>query len=228
MKTRKQMPSGLYELLDEPPADWIREKIAELLHRRGAGCERLAAELLIQFAKRDLDADPGDPRLRVWHDLVLDLRATIEASAAAEAEMLAMFADLLEKTIRLAARNPADQLVSRPSSRRVLLALHERGGLECSFAEVREASGMSQSHFSNVVRILRAAGVAESNLDRGSGREKRLSLTIKGLALIASDSRRRPSRAELPKVSVESEPAPRARDRHPAPRTVVYDMLEAA
>lgn len=154
-----------------------------------------SALLIAGVARREAERDGDVPQLRQWHALLLDSAAAVREHSDELAQALSSAADAVRRTISLAARNPADQLASRPTSRRVLLAIHDLGGAGCPMTKVREKAEQSQTHFSNVLRPLRSAGLVTSEADPADGRERRLSLTDAGRAAIAGHLRGRTARA---------------------------------
>jgi DNA-binding transcriptional ArsR family regulator len=153
--------------------DLVRAQMAAAIESGDARTIDASALLIAGVARREAERDGDMPHLRQWHALLLDAAAGVRGLSSDVGQVLTAAADAVRRTISLAARNPADQLAIRPTSRRVLLALHELGGVGCSMTEVREKAEQSPTHFSNVLRPLRSAGLVTSEAFADCGRARR-------------------------------------------------------
>lgn len=146
-----------------------------------------AVDIVKHAALQAARSSPAGPDLRDWQHLALDLEAALidaEPELAAIAERLARE---LRSVVAMASRNPADQLAARPASRRVLLALLELGD-GARLARVRERSGHSSQHLSNILKALTAHGFVNVFSDEQDGRGRRLSLTEEGRRAISREA----------------------------------------
>jgi len=170
----------------------LRQQMAEAVARGDPHLVTVLATIISSLARGETEKDGPNPRLREWQALALDAAAAARAIAPAAAAELARAAAAVRHMIMLAVRNPASQLASRPTSRRVLQAIQQLGGVLCAQTRVRELSDQTPTHFSNTLKILRAAGLVVSESDRADGRERRLSLTSEGRTALAAHGGERP------------------------------------
>jgi DNA-binding MarR family transcriptional regulator len=148
---------------------------------------RLALDAVRHAALQAAQSSPAAPDLRDWQLLAIDLEAAlrgVDEGLADEAEILA---SELRSVVAMAARNPADQLAARPASRRVLLALQELGE-GARLSKVKECSGHSSQHLSNILKALTAHGLVEIATDENDGRGRRLTLTPVGRRAINKEA----------------------------------------
>lgn len=170
--------------------DWTRQMARRLIEKPEPETE-IAYELVAEGAEEAMGASPAGPDLRGWQSLATDLSSALRPHDADRAERARLLAGRLRALIGLMARAPVERLAVRPTSRRVLVAIAELGGTDCTLAEVRKHTGLSQSHMSNVVRALSAHGLIEVASDVKDGRGRRLSVTSAGrTAMGRADVRR--------------------------------------
>jgi len=151
----------------------------------------IAYELVAEGAEEAMGASPAGPDLRGWQSLATDLASALRPHDADLAERARVLAGRLRALVGLMARAPVERLAVRPTSRRVLDAILQIGGTDCTLAEVRKRTGLSQSHMSNVIRALSAHGLIEIASDVKDGRGRRLSVTSTGrTAMGRADVRR--------------------------------------
>jgi DNA-binding MarR family transcriptional regulator len=143
----------------------------------------VAVEFTMHCANQCLVENPTDPELREWHELLRDIAAGLEDERDDLATCLSTLAGRIYAAVRLATRNPVDVIADRPPARQLLDALYAMGdGAEQS--AVRTRTGHSQSHFSNILSLLKGYGLVVSTTSPGSGRNRCLSLTEKGRNLL--------------------------------------------
>lgn len=147
----------------------------------------LALDAVRHAALQAARSSPAAPDLRDWQLLALDLEAALRGSDQSLADQAEALASELRSVVTMAARNPADQLASRPASRRVLLALQELGD-GARLSKVKERSGHSSQHLSNILKALTAHGFVEVTTDELDGRGRRLSLTQEGRRAISQEA----------------------------------------
>lgn len=165
--------------------DSVREAARLLISVPGGASAAL--DVVSHAALQTARSTPAGPDLRDWQHLALDLEAAlgdIDPDLACKAEQLAIE---LRSVVAMASRNPADQLAARPASRRVLLALLELGD-GARLGRVRERSGHSSQHLSNILKALTAHGFVEMVMDEQDGRGRRLSLTDEGRRAISKEN----------------------------------------
>lgn len=168
-----------------------REKTATLARREcneaidsgsGAAVE-VAVKFTLHCASQCLDENPTNPELREWHELLRDIAAGLEGERDDLVAYLSALADRIYAAVRLATRNPVDVIADRPPARQLLEVLYAMGdGAEQS--AVRTRTGHSQSHFSNILSLLKGYGLVVSATSPGSGRNRCVSLTEKGRDLL--------------------------------------------
>lgn len=147
----------------------------------------LAVDAVRHAALQAARSSPAGPDLRDWQLLALDLEAALRGSDDGLANEVEALALELRSVVTMAARNPADQLASRPASRRVLMALQELGD-GARLSKVKERSGHSSQHLSNILKALTAHGFVEVTPDEHDGRGRRLSLTPEGRRAISTEA----------------------------------------
>lgn len=147
----------------------------------------LALDAVRHAALQAASSSPVAPDLRDWQHLALDLEAALRGADDELAGQAEALASELRSVVTMAARNPADQLAARPASRRVLLALQELGE-GARLSKVRERSGHSSQHLSNILKALTAHGFVEVSADEQDGRGRRLSLTPEGRRAINQEA----------------------------------------
>lgn len=195
--------------------DWTRQMARRLMEKDAPDVE-IAFELVIEGAEEAMAASPVGPELRGWQSLVTDLASALRPHHAELAERARILAGRLRALVGLIARAPAERLALRPTSRRVLAAILEFGGTDCTLAEVRKRTGMSQSHMSNVVRALSAHRLIQVDPDVRDGRGRRLSVTSAGRTAMGRADMRRGERFDS---YLSGEPA----RRHGATSARSYD-----
>jgi len=159
--------------------DWTRQMARRLVEKPEPDAE-IAFELVAEGAEEAMAASPAGPDLRGWQSLATDLSSALRPHDADLAERARLLAGRLRSLVSLMARAPVERLAVRPTSRRVLAAILELGGTDCTLAEVRRRTGLNQSHMSNVIRALSAHGLIEVESDVRDGRGRRLSATSAG------------------------------------------------
>ncbi len=159
--------------------DWTRQIARKMLERPQPLVE-LVYEIVREQAEEAMGAAPAGPDLRGWQSLATDLASALRPHDVELAERMRLLAGRLRALVGLMARVPTERLAVRPTSRRVLAAIIELGGAGCTLADVREHTGLSQSHMSNVVRALAAHGFIKVEADVRDGRGRRLSVTSAG------------------------------------------------
>lgn len=140
-------------------------------------------EVAISFtqhcAARCLEENATDPTLREWHELLRDIAVGLEDEYPHLAKPLNDLAGKVHTAVRLATRNPIGAIADRPPVRQVLEAIYSLGdGSEQS--DVRARTSQGQSHFSNILSLLKGYGLVSSMPSRSSGRNRCLALTAKG------------------------------------------------
>lgn len=152
--------------------------------------ERPLIELAVGFVRRwaeDLLANrPTSSELRLWHELLLDLAISIEDHLPEHAADLEALANEVYATVVLANRNPVEEIMSRPSARRVLETILALGD-GCAQHDVRERTQYGVSHLSNIIALLRGYNLINSIQDSSDGRVRRLSLTDLGRSKIVME-----------------------------------------
>jgi DNA-binding MarR family transcriptional regulator len=159
--------------------DWTRQTARRLMDKTPPDAE-IAYDMVSEAAEEAMGASPSGPDLRGWQSLATDLASALRIHEPELAERARLLASRLRALIGLMARAPVERLAVRPTSRRVLGAILELGGTDCTLAEVRKRTGLSQTHMSNVVRALSAHGFIELASDVKDGRGRRLSVTSLG------------------------------------------------
>jgi DNA-binding MarR family transcriptional regulator len=161
--------------------DETRRMARALIARGDAEVAAVVLALVSERGSAAMRSSPACPDLRDWQDLADDLEVALEpidVSLAAVARTLALE---LSQAVLMRDRNPASQLARRPTSRRVLKALIDLGGVRCPLAAVRERSHHGPTHFSNTLQALTAHGFVSVEPDSQDGRNKRISITTTGL-----------------------------------------------
>jgi DNA-binding MarR family transcriptional regulator len=207
--------------------DWTRQMARRLMEKAHPDIE-IAFELVAEGAEEAMGASPAGPDLRGWQSLVTDLASALRPHDADLAERASLLAGRLRSLVGLMARAPVQRLAVRPTSRRVLAAILELGGTDCTLANVRKRTGLSPSHMSNVVRALSAHGLIEVEADIRDGRGRRLMVTSAGRTAIGRADVRRGERFDS---YLSDEPARRQRvesARSYEPGLLADDRLEAA
>lgn len=168
-----------------PMVDAVRKILAYLV-RTGESAQLEAAVNLVEARLDQCSQEsPLAENLRPWQLLASDLSLALEAQDARLSERARTVADGFRSIISMMYRNPADSLVLRPASRRVLTALAELGG-RAPAEEVRAKSGHSVTHLSNILKALRGHGVVSEEALPGDRRRKVLQLTDAGRSMIAA------------------------------------------
>lgn len=122
---------------------------------------------------------PLTENLRPWQLLASDLAVALEEVDSTLSQRARAVADQFRSIISMMKRNPANELALRHSSRLVLDALRQLGGRATAEA-VRQVSGHSASHLSNILKPLRGHGLVKEDTDPSDKRRKMLSLTHAG------------------------------------------------
>lgn len=170
--------------------DWTRQMARRLIEKPDPDLQ-MAFDLVAGGAEEAMAGSPAGPDLRGWQSLVTDLSSALRPHDVDLAERARVLAGRLRALIGLMARTPVEKLAVRPTSRRVLSAILELGGTNCTLADVRIHTGLSQSHMSNVVRALSAHGLIDVEADVRDGRGRRLTVTSAGrTAMGRADVRR--------------------------------------
>ncbi len=164
--------------------EWLRERVPAMLEVGGEQQTDFVAHAVEELARAAANERVPEAELRGWHEFLRAVSATMRRRAPEQAARLRSFADELRRDILLASRNPADQLASRPTSRRVLAALLQMGGADCRLADIREVAGQGKTHFSNVLALLKRNGLVTSSGDEADGRRTLLTLTPAGRSAI--------------------------------------------
>lgn len=166
-------------MMNQRRVDWTRQMARRLIEKADPEIS-IAYELVAEGAEEAMGASPAGPDLRGWQSLATDLASALRPLDQEHAERARILAGRLRALIGLVARAPVDRLAVRPTSRRVLSAILELGGTDCTLADVRKRTGLSQTHMSNVVRALSAQGLIGVASDVRDGRGRRLSITSAG------------------------------------------------
>ena len=166
----------------------------------------LALDAVRHAALQAARSSPVAPDLRDWQHLALDLEAALRGADDELASQAEALASELRSVVAMAARNPADQLAARPASRRVLLSLQELGE-GARLSKVKERSGHSSQHLSNILKALTAHGLVEVTADEQDGRGRRLSLTREGRRAINQEAGLTRSIRYRDRISHESAPS---------------------
>lgn len=157
-----------------------RRTARTLIARGDAEVAAVVLDLVAARSMNAMSASPAGEDLADWQLLAEDLEIAlnpIDAELAARARDLARE---LGMSVIMMRRNPASQLAKRPTSRRVLKALLDLGGVRCALADVRERSALGPTHFANILRALTGHGFVLVEPDSQDGRSKRISITPTG------------------------------------------------
>ena len=152
--------------------DWARQLARKLIEKAEPDAE-FAFEMVAEGAEEAMGASPAGPDLRGWQSLATDLASALRPIDPELSERAKVLAGRLRALVGLIARAPVEKLAVRPTSRRVLAAILELGGTNCTLADVRRHTGLSQTHMSNVIRALSAQGLIEVASDVTDGRGRR-------------------------------------------------------
>jgi len=171
----------------------LRRIAAYMLERRDFRGLAIAYDHFLTEARATLNSAARAADLADWQRLALDFEVGLEdvdRDLSADARRLAAE---LYAAISMLERNPADQIGSRPTARKVLEALAALGGVNCSLSNVRQHSGLGQTHLSNILKPLTAHGFITADADPADARGRRLSLTSLGrAALVREEAPERP------------------------------------
>lgn len=189
----------------EDRVSWTRDMSRRLLGMETPDAYRAALDLVRKDAEDAMAKVPAGAGLRSWQALASDLSSALKPKSDALSEEARLLAASIRSFVTMARRNPAEQLPTKPTPRRVLQALLELGG-EASHAVVRERLGYRPAHFSNILKPLSAHGFVRVVADAADAREKRLLITSAGrLAVGRADARRHAYRKSY---VLASEPRP--------------------
>lgn len=192
----------------------------------------LAVGFVRRWASDHLEEQPTSPELRLWHELVLDLAISIEERLPDTAAALESLAAEIYGAVTLANRNPRDEIIWRPTVRRVLEALISLGD-GCTQSDIRAQTGYGVSHLSNIVSLLRGYKMIDSRPDQIDGRSRRLFLTDEGRAHVQLGREfglpEPPSASRLPRVEKIGKTAPSSAETYQPPaRVTVVDRTTFA
>lgn len=143
----------------------------------------VAVNFTLHCAQRCLETNATDPELREWHGLLRDIAVGLGDDHAELVGPLRALAEQIYSAVRLATRNPVEAIADRPPVRLVLETILAMGnGREQS--DVRIRTGQSESHFSNILSLLKGYGLVSSTKSLASGRNRCLALTKQGYDLL--------------------------------------------
>ncbi|ABQ71579.1 hypothetical protein Swit_4962 (plasmid) [Rhizorhabdus wittichii RW1] len=205
--------SAVLEAPPAPPTIPAAESTAALARREcneaiDSGSDTavdVAVNFTLHCAELCLQANPTDPQLRAWHELLRDIAVGLDRGQPELATRLRALAARVHEAVRIATRNPIGVIADRPPARQVLEAIYALGdGSEQS--TVRERTGQSQSHFSNMLSLLKGYGLVHSSTSRTSGRNRCLALTDDGRSLLLAARRDGKLPAEIPEPLPEALP----------------------
>lgn len=197
--------------------------VLEWLVAKGEKSPRLAAIDLLEAHLVDFEANsPITDDLRPWQHLASDLSLALEGSDKASSKRARALADRFRAIITMMSRNPVDELAIRPASRRVLDALVALGG-RAPVERVRQASGHSATHLSNILKALRGHGLVSDESDENDRRRKILVLTAKGRALHDAANAGRRTRETGPTTFVSGIHVLRRPEQSAMKPSTVYD-----
>jgi DNA-binding MarR family transcriptional regulator len=202
--------------------DTVRDAARRLVAVREAGALDAAIALVDQQYQFLAGGCPVTEDLRPWQLLASDLAAALEPFDVARAEQALDLADEIRATVMMIARNPADELALRPASRQVLLALEALGG-RAELAAVRDRSGHSATHLSNILKPLRAHGMVEVELAGDDRRVRTLILTRDGRAAIAGQADKPRARDQAYHTYLDVRPTATSDGTYSASRMAKFD-----
>ena len=157
----------------------VREVIRRLVALERADAREDALSLLMANWNHFMHESPLTEDLRPWQLLASDLAVALDALDAGAAARARAIADEIRSMIMILDRNPVEELALRPASRRVLEALRDLGG-RAEASRVRERSGHSPTHLSNILKALRGHGLVRDEPVPSDQRRKQLVLTDRG------------------------------------------------
>lgn len=212
--------------MSQRKVDWTRH-LARKLIEKSEPEPKFAFEMVADGAEEAMGASPAGPDLRGWQSLATDLASALRPLDPELAERARILAGRLRALVGLIARAPVEKLAVRPTSRRVVAAILELGGTDCTLADVRRRTGLSQTHMSNVVRALSAQGLIEVASDVKDGRGRRLSVTSAGRTAMGRADARLGERFNS-QLSYEPAPSRAASSCSYEPALLTHDGLEDA
>ena len=178
------------EMNFENRVGWTRDMSRRLLGMENPDAYRAALDLVRKDAEDAMAKVPAGAGLRSWQTLASDLASALKPKSDELSEEARLLAASIRSFVTMARRNPAEQLPTKPTPRRVLQALLDFGG-EASHSAVRERLGYKPTHFSNILKPLSAHGFVRVMADAADAREKRLLITSAGrMAVGRADARR--------------------------------------
>ncbi len=172
-------------ILRQRLVDWFRLLARDFLRNQPPNVQA-AFSMVCDGAEAAMAEVPPSPDLRAWHSLVMDLGRALRKHDADLSERARLLAGRLHQFTERLSRAPEARVALRPTSRRVLEAIVAIGGASCTLAAVRQHTGISQTHMSNIVRILAAYGFIAIQADDQDGRGRRLAVTPHGQAAIGN------------------------------------------
>ena len=167
--------------MTERLVDETRRMAKALIGRGDPEISGVVLALVSERGAAAMRSSPACPDLRDWQDLAHDLEVALDPIDASLATAARRLAGDLSRAVLMRNRNPASQLARRPTSRRVLKALIDLGGVRCALADVRERSQHGTTHFSNTLLALTSHGFVSVEPDSQDGRSRRVSITAAGL-----------------------------------------------
>lgn len=175
----EQVVIAITDTAEDKLVDAVRSTLAYLVEdgaydSSAAAVDLIEAQLAVFEAK-----SPLTDNLRPWQLLASDLAVVLEDLDTGLSTRARAVADHFRSIISMMERNPADELALRNSSRLVLSVLLDLGGRAPAEA-VRQLSGHSGSHLSNILKALRGHGLIKEETDLSDKRRKVLLLTETG------------------------------------------------
>lgn len=161
--------------------DWTRQLARRALSLNVPDIQA-AFEIVAEGAENAMAATPTDKDMREWQTLAADVATALKSHDQDLSEQARILAGRLRSSVARVSRAPKENLALRPTSRRVLEAILELGGSNCTLVAVRQRTGLSQTHISNVIRALSAQGFIVVGPDSRDGRGRRLTVTVAGRA----------------------------------------------